>query len=95
MFKIEDKFLKECQLDREWPSGRAVFFNQDKSFQIKVNNEDHLEIQYSEKNNSIEDFFKKLNSIAKDLDKELTFSKNAKLGFITTLPENLGTTLKA
>ena len=95
IFDINDEFAIECQLKKDWPSGRAVFFNEDKSFIIKVNREDHLEIQYLEKKKDIESFFEKLARISSKLDHKLDFAHEDKLGFVTTLPQNLGTTLRA
>jgi protein-arginine kinase len=53
-----------CQLGRDWPSGRAVFFNTKKNFVIKVNNEDQLEIEYSEDQTNIHKFLTDLIKIS-------------------------------
>jgi hypothetical protein len=53
-----DDFFKDTKgneslLNRDWPSGRALFYNQDMSFFIKVNSLDHLEISFTMENTSI------------------------------------------
>jgi len=40
LFKEGDRFLKACNLNRDWPSGRGIFHNEAKSFIIWVNEED-------------------------------------------------------
>ena len=37
VFSITDPFQKMCGLENDWPNGRAIFFNDDLSFVIKVN----------------------------------------------------------
>ena len=48
-----------CGLENDWPNGRAIFFNEDLSFVVKVNGEDHLNIEYSQSTTSIDKFFMK------------------------------------
>jgi len=42
LFKEGDKFLEDAKLNRDWPSGRGIFHNNDKTFIIWVNEEDQL-----------------------------------------------------
>jgi protein-arginine kinase len=95
IFELQGDFQKMCQLGKDWPSGRAVFFNTKKNFVIKVNNEDQLEIQYSEDETNIDKFLTNLINISNKLNEIIPFSEDDNFGFVTTLPENLGTTLKA
>ena len=44
LFKEGDRFLESCGLNREWPAGRGIFHNNDKSFLVWVNEEDQLRI---------------------------------------------------
>merc|ERR1711990_1184576 len=37
LFKEGDRFLAACNLNRDWPSGRGIFHNDDKTFLIWVN----------------------------------------------------------
>lgn len=84
-----------CNIDNDWPFGRAIFCNEDLSFAVKINGEDQLEIEYSLKKTSINDYFAKFLAISDHLERELKFNKDEKYGYITTLPENLGTSLRA
>ncbi len=40
LFKEGDRFLEACGLNRDWPNGRGIFHNNDKSFLVWVNEED-------------------------------------------------------
>tara|TARA_B110000285_G_scaffold188972_1_gene215397 strand:- start:497 stop:733 length:237 start_codon:yes stop_codon:yes gene_type:complete len=40
LFKEGDRFLKACNLNRDWPSGRGIFHNNAKTFLVWVNEED-------------------------------------------------------
>ena len=44
LFKEGDRFLESCGLNRDWPSGRGIFHNKDKTFLVWVNEEDQLRI---------------------------------------------------
>ena len=44
LFKEGDRFLESCGLNRDWPSGRGIFHNNDKTFLTWVNEEDQLRI---------------------------------------------------
>ena len=40
LFKEGDRFLEACGLNREWPEGRGIFHNNEKTFLVWVNEED-------------------------------------------------------
>jgi protein-arginine kinase len=40
LFKEGDRFLDACGLNRDWPSGRGIFHNNEKSFLVWINEED-------------------------------------------------------
>jgi len=40
LFKEGDRFLEACGLNREWPDGRGIFHNTEKTFLVWVNEED-------------------------------------------------------
>ena len=44
LFKEGDRFLEACGLNREWPEGRGIFHNNEKTFLVWVNEEDQLRI---------------------------------------------------
>lgn len=44
LFKEGDRFLEACGLNRDWPNGRGIFHNTEKTFLVWVNEEDQLRI---------------------------------------------------
>jgi len=44
LFKEGDRFLDACGLNRDWPDGRGIFHNNEKSFLVWINEEDQLRI---------------------------------------------------
>ena len=44
LFKEGDRFLEACGLNRNWPEGRGIYHNDDKTFLVWVNEEDQLRI---------------------------------------------------
>jgi len=44
LFKEGDRFLQACGLNRDWPEGRGIYHNNEKTFLVWVNEEDQLRI---------------------------------------------------
>jgi hypothetical protein len=44
LFKEGDRFLESCGLNRDWPEGRGIFHNKEKTFLVWINEEDQLRI---------------------------------------------------
>jgi len=44
LFKEGDRFLEASNLNRNWPEGRGIFHNNDKTFLVWVNEDDQLRI---------------------------------------------------
>ena len=95
MFKEGDRFLKACNLNRDWPSGRGIFHNEDKTFLVWVNEEDQLRIISMQKGAGIKEVFQRLSRGVAAIEKHMEFSHDAHLGYITSCPTNLGTALRA
>lgn len=53
-----------------------------------------MDIMYSQKKTSVDMFFRKFLKITQNLEGQIEFSKDEKLGYVTTLPDNLGTSIK-
>ena len=40
LFKQGDRFLEAAGLNRDWPEGRGIFYNEQRTFLVWVNEED-------------------------------------------------------
>lgn len=95
LFKEGDRFLEACGLNREWPEGRGIFHNAEKSFLVWVNEEDQLRIISMQQGADLHAVFDRLSRACKHIEKVTKFARDDHLGYITSCPTNLGTALRA
>jgi len=92
--------LTAAGMARDWPDARGIWHNDDKSFLVWVNEEDHLRVISMQKGGNIKEVFRRFcqglvrfEEAMKAQGKE--FMWNEHLGFVLTCPSNLGTGLRA
>ena len=95
LFKAGDRFLESAGLNRDWPYGRGIFHNDEKTFLVWVNEEDQLRIISMEQGGDIKGVFQRLTTAISKLEEKIEFSYNEHLGYITSCPTNLGTAMRA
>jgi len=95
LFKEGDRFLEACNLNRNWPEGRGIFHNNEKTFLVWVNEEDQLRIISMQQGADIGAVFTRLSIAASKIEKVAKFAHDESLGYITSCPTNLGTALRA
>ncbi|WP_458700302.1 phosphagen kinase [Sulfurospirillum sp. 1307] len=95
LFKQGDRFLKEAGLNNDWPSGRGIFLNDDKTFLVWINEEDQLRIISMQKGGNLSEVYNRLVKYIKELENTLNFLYHEKYGYITSCPTNLGTAMRA
>ena len=94
LFKEGDRFLEACNLNRNWPEGRGIFHNDDKTFLVWVNEEDQLRIISMQPGAAIKEVFDRLCRAASKIEEFCKFAHDEHLGYITSCPTNLGTALR-
>merc|ERR1712025_952400 len=93
--------LKVAGMERDWPEGRGIFHNKDKTFLVWVNEEDQLRIISMQKGGDVKGVFERLargikavgDSVKAESGKD--FMLDAKYGYIHSCPTNLGTGMRA
>jgi creatine kinase/arginine kinase len=95
LFKEGDRFLESCGLNRDWPEGRGIFHNKEKTFLVWINEEDQLRIISMQQGADILAVFSRLSKAAAEIEKVSKFAHDDHLGYITSCPTNLGTALRA
>jgi creatine kinase/arginine kinase len=95
LFKNGDRFLESAGLNRDWPAGRGIFHNTDKTFLVWINEEDQLRIISMQKGGDIKAVFERLVKAIKALEAKMNFMYDARLGYISSCPTNLGTAMRA
>jgi len=96
LFNDSDRFLRAAGGYDDWPSGRGIFHNKDKTFLVWCNEEDHLRLISMQMGGDLAEVYKRLvKGIRKMESSGLSFAKRKGLGYLTFCPSNLGTTLRA
>ena len=95
LFKKGDRFLESAGINKMWPQGRGIFHNDNKTFLVWVNEEDHLRIISMEKGSDIKSVFERLCLAVNELDKQIGFQHDEYRGNLSSCPTNLGTGMRA
>jgi creatine kinase len=95
LFKEGDRFLQAANACRYWPSGRGIYHNDNKTFLVWVNEEDHLRIISMQMGGDLGAVFRRLTAGVREIEKVNKFSSSERFGFLTFCPTNLGTTIRA
>jgi len=98
LFMSGDPTLIEAGMERDWPEGRGIFHNKDKTFLVWVNEEDQLRIISMQMGKDVKEVFDRLARGIKAVEsalkgKKFQFHKN--YGYIHSCPTNLGTGMRA
>jgi len=101
LFVSGDRNLTVAGMERDWPEGRGIFHNAEKTFLIWVNEEDQLRIISMQKGGDVRGVFERLakgikavgDSVKKESGK--VFCLDSKYGYIHSCPTNLGTGMRA
>jgi len=101
LFVSGDRNLTVAGMERDWPEGRGIFHNKEKTFLIWINEEDQLRIISMQKGGDVKGVFERLakgikavgDSVKKESGKD--FCLDPKFGYIHSCPTNLGTGMRA
>ena len=97
LFMSGDPNLKVAGMERDWPEGRGIFHNADKTFLVWVNEEDQLRIISMQKGGDVKGVFERLARGIKAVQESVKaesgkdFQISPKFGYIHSCPTNLGT----
>jgi creatine kinase len=80
---------------RDWPEGRGIFHNKNKTFLAWVNEEDHCRLISMSKDGDVLNVFSRFCKAAAIFSQNAEIMRSDALGFIGTCPSNLGTGLRA
>merc|ERR1712150_309220 len=101
LFVSGDTNLKVAGMERDWPEGRGIFHNKDKTFLVWINEEDQMRIISMEKGGDVKGVFSRLargikavgDSVKAESGKDFALSEQ--FGYIHSCPTNLGTGMRA
>ncbi|KHJ96566.1 arginine kinase [Oesophagostomum dentatum] len=95
LFKEGDRHLQAANACNFWPKGRGIYHNNDKTFLIWVNEEDHMRIISMQKGSDVGQVLERLIRGVKSIESVVAFSRDERLGWLTFCPTNLGSTVRA
>ena len=101
LFVSGDKNLIAAGMERDWPEGRGIFHNKEKTFLVWVNEEDQLRIISMESGGNVKGVFERLvrgiNAVQSSVKEESgkDFQISEKYGYLHSCPTNLGTGMRA
>lgn len=90
LFKEGDRFLQSANACRFWPTGRGIFFNQNKTFLVWICEEDHLRIMCMQPGGNVGEVYKRLVNAVTEIQKKISYVTSDRYGFLTFCPTNLG-----
>merc|ERR1711951_212004 len=101
LFVSGDKNLIAAGMERDWPEGRGIYHNEEKTFLTWVNEEDQLRIISMQQGGDVRGVFERLargiqavgDSVKEESGKE--FLLDGRLGYLHSCPTNLGTGMRA
>jgi len=101
LFVSGDKNLIAAGMERDWPEGRGIFHNAEKTFLVWVNEEDQLRIISMQQGGDVKGVFERLargikavqDSVKDEAGKDFLLSE--KYGYLHSCPTNLGTGMRA
>ena len=101
LFMSGDRNLTVSGMERDWPEGRGIFHNKEKTFLVWVNEEDQLRIVSMDQGADIKGVFARLvqgiGEVAKSVKAKTgkDFMLDEKYGYVHSCPTNLGTGMRA
>ncbi|GAB1599795.1 arginine kinase Oct f 2 [Argonauta hians] len=95
LFNDSDRFLKAASGYDDWPTGRGIYFSNNKTFLCWVNEEDHLRLISMQKGGNLGEVYTRLVKAIHQMETKLKFAKKDNMGYLTFCPSNLGTTMRA
>lgn len=92
--------LANCGAARDWPDGRGIFHNKEKTFLVWVNEEDHMRCISMQQGGNVKEVFARFARAIASVEKSLKdsgygYAYSEHLGYITTCPSNVGTGMRA
>merc|ERR1712055_111853 len=101
LFVSGDRNLQIAGMERDWPEGRGIFHNAEKTFLVWVNEEDQLRIISMQMGGDVKGVFSRLARGIKAVQDSVKaedgrdFQLHDKYGYLHSCPTNLGTGMRA
>lgn len=82
------------QFSRQWPTGRAVYFTNENEMAIRVNHRTHVQFGLVQDNGDLKSLIGRMSECAKAFDEKVPCVRHEKYGWLTPLPQLVGTAIE-
>ncbi|THD24421.1 Arginine kinase [Fasciola hepatica] len=86
LFKNDDPVLRDAGGYRDWPVGRGIFHNKNKTFLVWVCEEDHMRIISMQQGGNLAAVYRRLIEGIQMIETKLNFAHSDKFGYLTCCP---------
>jgi len=90
-----NRLLRSSAKDYYWPNGRGIYYNDNKTLVVLVNNEDHVCLSSKQDGGNVGEVFARITNALKIMERKLKFNRDHRLGWLNFSPANLGTAIQA
>lgn len=94
VFDKGDEAKQAAGSSRHWPTGRAVYFSQDRSFVTYVNYKNHIQFGCVRKDGDLKKMYEQMVNYGRIFDEHLPCVRHSKYGWLTASPSLLGNSLE-
>uniref|UniRef100_A0A0G4IC81 Phosphagen kinase C-terminal domain-containing protein n=1 Tax=Chromera velia CCMP2878 TaxID=1169474 RepID=A0A0G4IC81_9ALVE len=105
LFPPSGEYFEDAGVNTDWPVGRGGFISEDGVVRVWVGEEDHLRVQVLSDQVDFPVLFSRLSLVLSELESRLAtenerergdraFARDAKFGFVTSCPSNVGTGMR-
>jgi len=93
-FGPEDKYMAAAEIHADWPIGRSVFNTRRRQLSVWINEEDHLRVAVVMPGACVGACSEAMALVMSRLAAHLDFCADAKLGYLTSCPSNVGSAMR-
>nr|VZI41287.1 unnamed protein product [Spirometra erinaceieuropaei] len=95
LFGDSNKIFHDAGGYRDWPVGRGIFYNKDKTFLCWIGEEDHLRVISMQDGGDLAVVYARLIRGLNAIESRVQFCHSEKYGYLNCCPSNLGTSMRA
>lgn len=94
MFDEGDEIEQAAGSSNHWPTGRAVYVSQDKTFVTYINYKNHIQFGCIQKDGDLKKMYLQMVTYSRIFDEKLSCVRHPKYGWLTASPALLGNSLE-
>lgn len=93
--KLLEQFSESSNKGRFWPTGRGIFYNEDSTLVVLVNDKNHLKVISLQEGGNLNEVYDRFVKAVNTIDETFSFTFSSKIGHLTVCPTNLGSATRS